>query len=85
MTALFASQPAPDDLEKHRRAQDLLARQIDIIGTMQLKLKSVTPCFDAVLHAEVLSEINELSQHLIGAGNRLMDCLMQIEDEIERG
>ena len=85
MTALSASRAAQGDLEKHQRALELLGRQIDAIGSLQLRLKSVEPCFDPVAHAEVLLEMDQLSQHLMHAGNRLMDCLMQIEDEIERG
>lgn len=84
MTAASAFPAAGGDLEKNQRAYELLGRQIDAIDSLQLKLKSVEPCFDPVAHAEVLSEINELSQHLIGAGNRLMNCLFQIENEIER-
>ena len=85
MTAVRAAHHIRNDLEKHRRALDLLGRQIDAIGALQLKLKSVEPCFDPVVHAKVLSEMDELSQHLMRAGNRLMDCLIQIENEIERG
>ena len=84
MTASSALRAARGDLEKHQRALELLGRQIDAIGSLQLKLKSVEPCFDPVVHAEVLSEMDELSQHLMHAGNRLMDCLIQIENEIER-
>jgi len=84
MTAASALLVAGGDLEKHQRAYELLGRQIDAIDSLQLKLKSIEPCFDPVAHAVVLLEMDELSQHLMRAGNRLMDCLIQIENEIER-
>ena len=85
MTAVLAKHSAQGDLEKHQRAQELLGRQIDAIGTLQLKLKSVEPCFDRTLHSDVLVEMEELSQHLMRTGNRLMEILIRIENEIERG
>ena len=78
----MAKHSSQGNLEKHQRALELLGRQIDAIGSLKLKLKSVEPCFDPVAHAEVLSEMDQLSQHLMRAGNRLMDCLIQIENEI---
>lgn len=85
MTGISAKHSPQGDLGKHQHAQELLSRQIDAIGSLQLKLKSVEPCFDHILHSDVLEEIEELSQHLMRAGNRLMEILIRIENEIDRG